>query len=279
LISFFCAALLAFPCPLGRRMIGLLAGIVAIALFNVVRIASVFLVGVYQPKVFQAVHEDVWPGLMVMITLLLLLAWIRWATRSDKAKPVPFFAGRFVIIFCLALVPWPGFSRQCGNVLRSLGATVFTTSAGQREVKFEAPDSRNTRAVIVNRALMNPDGSGPVRNLDFNSCGFLWRPLSLLLVLIFATPMSLRCQMLSLALGGYCLLGCLLIALGFAIWNESTAVSLVTLSPFWKDFADQLQVTLVQLATLAAPVFVWLWAVFPWLQPSVQEGLRRRSPI
>ena len=277
LIAFLCAALLAFPSPLVRKVAGMLLGIVAIALLNMVRIVSVFLIGAHLPSFFQAVHEELWPGLITLATLLLILAWIRWVLRSeDKAQKskrhAPFFAVRFAVVFCLLIISWPKESAWCGYALRGLGTMAFTRAQGQREVTFEPLDYHNTRVVIVNRGLMDKDGAGPVRNLDFNSCGLLWRPLCLLFALIFATPLTIRRQLLSLAIGGYLLLGLLLIALGFSIWNESSEVSLVILSPFWKNFANHLQIALVQLATLVAPVFIWLWAVFPRLHQLSQKG-------
>jgi exosortase/archaeosortase family protein len=276
IISFLCAAFLAFPYPLGRRLIGAALGIAAIALLNVVRIASVFLVGVHQPRLFEAVHEELWPGLIIMTILLLMLVWIRWVLRSgvdaQKSKrDAPFFAVRFALVFCLLIIPWPGLSDLCGTALRGLGSAAFTRAKGPREVAFESLDAHTTRAVIVNRTLKTRDGTRPMRNLDLNSCGFLWRPLCLLFALIFATPLSLRRQLLSLAIGGYLLLGFLVLALAFALWNESTEVSLATLSPPWKNFAGNFQTTLMQLATLVAPVLIWLWAVFPRLHQLSQN--------
>jgi hypothetical protein len=48
------------------------------------------------------------------------------------------------------------------------------------------------------------------------------------------------------------------------IWNESTNVSLVTLSPFWKQIADGLQYTLVtQMGiSFSVPVLIWLFVTF-----------------
>ena len=51
---------------------------------------------------------------------------------------------------------------------------------------------------------------------------------------------------------------------GRYIWNESTTVSLVTLSPFWKEIADALEYTLVtQMGiSFSIPVLVWIAVLF-----------------
>lgn len=54
----------------------------------------------------------------------------------------------------------------------------------------------------------------------------------------------------------------LLAALGFSLWNESTAVSLVTLSPAWKEAANRLQAALIAQLSIAAPGVIWLLVTF-----------------
>jgi exosortase/archaeosortase family protein len=65
-----------------RKVIGILAGIVAIALLNTVRLASLLWTGAHFPDYFQVLHVHVWPGLLVVFAVLYAIAWTKWAERS-----------------------------------------------------------------------------------------------------------------------------------------------------------------------------------------------------
>ena len=115
------------------------------------------------------------------------------------------------------------------------------------------------RIVIVNRALMNPDGSGPVRNLD---AGFGWLPVALLMALILATPISWRRRGVAILLGVLCMHVVILLALRFIIWNESMEISLVTLPPFWKTISNGFRDALITQFNPAIPVLIWILVTF-----------------
>jgi len=172
------------------------------------------------------------------------------------------FCVRFLILFGLALVPWPRLPAACGGYFRAVGQWVFDSKTGPRSLGFEPREAHDTRIVIINRKLMQPDGSGPVRNLEVDSFDFTWRPVSLLLALILASPVSWPRRAWALAVGGVCLQGFLLFVLGFAIWNQSSEVALVTFSPFWKQAAENISHVLVGQLNIAAPFLIWLVVTF-----------------
>jgi exosortase/archaeosortase family protein len=263
LISLFWAGLLALPASWPRKTAGMAAGTAVIALLNVMRIVTVFGVGVHYPKSFSTLHEEIWPGLLVLATLALGLGAMGWAIpeaggRAWAGRLIPVFLQRFTLVFGLLLVPWPGLTDWCGQALRSAGALVFTTPKGAREITFEPQGAHGTRIVIANRKLLNGDGSGLVRNLDFNTRSVLWRPCGLLLALVMVTPMSTRRRLRALGLGEILLILYVLLAFYFTIWNESTEVSLTTLSPFWKSVANAAETSLMEKLSLAIPVLIWL---------------------
>jgi exosortase/archaeosortase family protein len=74
--------LLTFPAKLKNKFIGLLYGIVFLLLINLVRIISLFLTGLYFPKAFPLMHEDIWQGLFIFCVIGLMIFWIRWAGKE-----------------------------------------------------------------------------------------------------------------------------------------------------------------------------------------------------
>jgi len=83
-VWFYCAALIVFPSPWTRKLPGILIGAAALLALNLLRVMSLFLVGVHFPKAFDMVHEDIWSVSLIIATLFLTLAWIGWARRGEE---------------------------------------------------------------------------------------------------------------------------------------------------------------------------------------------------
>lgn len=83
--ALYLAALLAFPAPLRRKLPGILAGVIVLALVNLVRIVSLFLVGLYWPQLFDIMHGEVWQAVFILLSVILWACWIRWAMKSQPA--------------------------------------------------------------------------------------------------------------------------------------------------------------------------------------------------
>ncbi|HEV3190975.1 MAG TPA: hypothetical protein VGY54_10785 [Polyangiaceae bacterium] len=75
----FSSAVIAFPSTARRRTVGLAAGLLALVAINVVRIVSLYLVGVHFPSAFEFCHVDLWPIFIVAVTCAGFLAWARSA--------------------------------------------------------------------------------------------------------------------------------------------------------------------------------------------------------
>ncbi len=79
----FGSAILAFPAPWTRRLAGLLAGMVAIQVLNLVRVVSLFWIGAHRPALFSSSHTVLWQSAVVLASVLLFLLW---ASREQKAR-------------------------------------------------------------------------------------------------------------------------------------------------------------------------------------------------
>src|SRR5262249_54252459 len=79
----FSAAVLAFPAPWRRRLLGLLIGFAAIQAINLVRVISLFWIGAHRPQLFNSSHTVLWQSAVVLASVLLFLLW---AARTDRAK-------------------------------------------------------------------------------------------------------------------------------------------------------------------------------------------------
>jgi exosortase H (IPTLxxWG-CTERM-specific) len=84
-LGLFVAAVLAFPAPFRRKIPGVLLGAVILAAVNLVRIVSLFLVGVYFPGAFDRMHLEVWQVIFIVSAIALWAGWIRWAIKPREA--------------------------------------------------------------------------------------------------------------------------------------------------------------------------------------------------
>ena len=84
-VVFVCAAMLAFHAPLRKRILGAIAAAVILEALNVIRIASLYLLGVYHRNVFEMFHLAVWQTLMFGAAVLLFLIWTSMVSPRDAA--------------------------------------------------------------------------------------------------------------------------------------------------------------------------------------------------
>lgn len=85
--GFLSAALLSFPAPVRCKIAGILAGVAILVILNLVRIASLCWIGVRFAASFPAAHVTMWPGLLVVVTVLICVCWLRWVTRKNEPDP------------------------------------------------------------------------------------------------------------------------------------------------------------------------------------------------
>jgi exosortase H (IPTLxxWG-CTERM-specific) len=81
------AAILAFPVPFRSRAVGMLAGAALLLGLNVVRIVSLFLIGLHYRPIFETMHMDVWQIVFVLLAVVIWGLWMGWAVGRGKPRP------------------------------------------------------------------------------------------------------------------------------------------------------------------------------------------------
>jgi len=80
------AAILAYPAPWGRKLLGMAVGVMAIQLLNIIRIISLYYLGEWSEKALTIAHLYVWPGLIILDALIIFLVWMHWLGKPS-ARP------------------------------------------------------------------------------------------------------------------------------------------------------------------------------------------------
>lgn len=76
------AGVMAFPARWRQRLVGLLAGFVAVQGLNVLRVISLFYLGQWSRPVFDFAHEYLWQALIMLDVLVFWLLWVRWSQKD-----------------------------------------------------------------------------------------------------------------------------------------------------------------------------------------------------
>jgi exosortase family protein XrtM len=82
------ASIVAFPASMKARAVGLLLGAIAVQVLNAIRIVTLYLLGAYQPRLFDMFHTAVWQVLIILSAIAFFLLWSarvapnRLATRT-----------------------------------------------------------------------------------------------------------------------------------------------------------------------------------------------------
>ncbi len=82
----FLIAVVAFPAGWTSRLIGVGLGVGGIFLLNVVRLVSLYYIGVHLPGFLDPVHQLVWQSVLIVFAVALWLLWAgRWAHAPKRA--------------------------------------------------------------------------------------------------------------------------------------------------------------------------------------------------
>jgi len=86
-ILLFTSAVIAYPCRWRPKLLGILLGVPAILLCNLIRLVSLCLVGHWFPEAFEVTHLLVWQSLIVFLTIVVWIVWTLTCVRSDAEQP------------------------------------------------------------------------------------------------------------------------------------------------------------------------------------------------
>jgi len=81
----FIVAVLAFPASFLAKLLGVLLGATGIFLINLLRLGSLFYVGVHLPNLFDRMHLLVWQSLVIVLALFLWLLWARVVAHAHHS--------------------------------------------------------------------------------------------------------------------------------------------------------------------------------------------------
>ncbi len=81
------SGILIFPAAMKLKWQGILWGVVTLFVLNLLRIAGLYLVGLYfSPTVFEIMHVQGGFIIFTMISVILLFVWINWATKKSQLQ-------------------------------------------------------------------------------------------------------------------------------------------------------------------------------------------------
>ena len=83
ILAMLISAILAFPTSLHNKFPAIVVAILFLPVMNLIRIISIYCVGIYFRNAFELVHRNVWPALFTSTTILF---WLIWAGRMRTAR-------------------------------------------------------------------------------------------------------------------------------------------------------------------------------------------------
>ncbi|MBE0638415.1 MAG: archaeosortase/exosortase family protein [Bacteroidales bacterium] len=83
-MAIFIVGILAFPALIKQKLAGLGFGLTILFALNIIRIASLYLMGIYYPDYFEAMHLAVWQVAFILIAVMLWFLWLSYVVNKPK---------------------------------------------------------------------------------------------------------------------------------------------------------------------------------------------------
>jgi len=189
----------------------------------------------------------------------------------SQRKLILAFLGRFVLVFGLLAIPWPGWPEAYAGFVRRSAKTLYRHFGAKGVVLFQPSLSGDrtldTEILLGNRAKLDASQRGDAARLPFNTRFVAYFPSALALALVLATGVSWRRRvwaslwaLVFMHLFIACLIGLMLVSMV----NAHPELELFELAPFWRRVVTSLyDIFLTYLgARFAVAVLVWILVTF-----------------
>ncbi len=87
-IFIFIFAVLAFPSKIIKKLPALLFGSIIIFIANLIRISSLFYIGLRHHNYMDTFHNDIFPFAIILIEFGIWIYWINWINRSNATQDI-----------------------------------------------------------------------------------------------------------------------------------------------------------------------------------------------
>jgi hypothetical protein len=204
---------------------------------------------------------------------------------SDHMTPelIRKFALRYVLYILLLSILSPllftVFFAKGISVMGRLFETNTPAITRSFELSKESAHPLNARITIINSSLLNPDGSGPERHLDFDALGVFWSPCAFMMSLFLASPFPWKRRFLYILVGIPLMLCASYLQVRFLIWDESSYIGLVWISPEWRELVTVLRGISNYTVVCTLGISIWLSAIWGYGQPSWNNSLTRMGKL
>jgi len=264
-ICAFLAAVISTPVSHRLRLLGAISGGLCLILVNTIRVACLFAAGVHGTRLFPLLHEKIWPLVMLQLNAAIFMLWLSLAwsvSRPGSGTMIRRNLLRFLLIYMAIAILGPAFMPRIYEGVLTMAGKAFECDRPNciRTLEFSRDPGHplNARITIVDPALMNPDGSGPIRNVDFDALGVFWGPMAAFLALSIAYRSTER-HRLPLFLGGLILL----LTIGFwnfyfILWDEARHLYLPPTTRWVGETIGSLRSISGMLATACLPFALWV---------------------
>ena len=199
----------------------------------------------------------------------------------QKKQVIRFFCV-FIVIYGLLMVPWPGLGAAYSKLYRAGAAFLFESFGSKGTVRFEKliADEYDTKIVFYSRDQVGSDGKiVPVGFIHHNSRRDGYVYVAFLTALTLATPIPWRRKGWALFWGMILIHSFIVCKL--AIWIlygfNKEPLSLVLLSPFWKQVLLLTIDVFVRNLTFGFIVCVFIWILVSFRREDWTRILARKK--
>lgn len=83
------SAVVAFPSTLVQKGIGVVLGLLGVQIVNLVRIVTLYLIGMRYPALFESFHYYVWQSAVIVLSMAIWLFWAEYLVRRAAPAAQP----------------------------------------------------------------------------------------------------------------------------------------------------------------------------------------------